>query len=611
MPDVRRRPRGAERAVRPVHRLRPLPRRVSFHAAAATRQGARPAHRRDRPGVRRADGDQDGALRRVPRLHQVPRVQAHAARAAGREMPQVRRGRPRGAPHQEGTQLLRVPALPGVRLLDVEPPGRGRLPELRVRRHGREADQDQRGLSQVPQVRTRNHGRGGGAGGVGGELRAVVVGGGLAGSEAAWALAERGIAVTLHEMRPVKMTAAHQTDRLAELVCSNSFKSVEPTNAHGLLKAEMRRLGSVVLDAADEARVPGGAALAVDRVAFSHGVHARVTGHPGITLARSEVTELPSPGIVATGPLTSEALAAAIARKLDAASLAFFDAIAPIVSADSLDTTRLFRASRYGKGSGDDYWNAPLTEAEYDALVAALRTGEQYQPHHEFDRTPYFEGCLPVEEMAARGRDVLRFGPMKPVGLTDPGRQPGDSEPFAVVQLRQEDRAGQMWNLVGFQTRLKVPEQQRVLRMIPGLVRAEFLRFGSIHRNAYINSPRALTAHLSAKDDPLLLFAGQLTGVEGYTESAATGILAGINLARLLTGEEPAAPPPTTMLGALYRYVHAADPDRFQPMNANFGLLEPLERPVRDKARKKALLVQRALAEMDVFARELGVEVRA
>jgi len=405
------------------------------------------------------------------------------------------------------------------------------------------------------------------------------------------------------------MTAAHQTDRLAELVCSNSFKSVEPTNAHGLLKAEMRRLSSIVLDAADAARVPGGAALAVDRVAFSQAVQERVTGHPRITVVRGEATELPSPGVVATGPLTSEALAATVARRLDARALAFFDAIAPIVSADSLDTSKLFRASRYGKGSGADYWNAPFTEAEYEAFVTALRTGEEYEPHHEFDRTPYFEGCLPVEEMAARGRDVLRFGPMKPVGLTDPGRKPGDNEPYAVVQLRQEDRAGQMWNLVGFQTRLKIPDQQRVFRMIPGLERAEFLRFGSIHRNAYINSPRALTAHLSAKDDPMLLFAGQLTGVEGYTESAATGILAGINLARLLAGEEPAVPPPTTMLGALYRYVHTADPDHFQPMNANFGLLEPLERPERDKQRKKELLVERALGEMDSFARRVNAEV--
>jgi methylenetetrahydrofolate--tRNA-(uracil-5-)-methyltransferase len=438
------------------------------------------------------------------------------------------------------------------------------------------------------------------------------VGGGLAGSEAAWALAERGCAVTLHEMRPLRNTAAHQTDRLAELVCSNSFKSTELTNAHGLLKAEMRRLagGSIVLEAADGARVPGGAALAVDRVAFSQAVHERVTGHPNITVVRAEVTELPSPGVVATGPLTSDALATAIARRLDAASLAFFDAIAPIVAAESLDHGRLFRASRYGKGGGDDYLNAPLTEEQYDAFVTALRTGEQYQPHHEFDRTPpppsYFEGCLPVEEMAARGRDVLRYGPMKPVGLRDPRT---GAQPYAVVQLRQEDRAGQMWNLVGFQTRLKVPEQQRVLRTIPGLEQAEFLRYGSIHRNAYINSPRALTAHLSAKDDPRLLFAGQLTGVEGYTESAATGMLAGVNLARLLAGEEPLVPPPTTMLGALYRYVHTADPEHFQPMNANFGLLEPLERPAREKHRRKEQLVERALADMDAFASRINAEV--
>jgi methylenetetrahydrofolate--tRNA-(uracil-5-)-methyltransferase len=434
------------------------------------------------------------------------------------------------------------------------------------------------------------------------------VGGGLAGSEAAWGLAARGVRVALYEMRPVRMTAAHQTDRLAELVCSNSFKSVELGNAHGLLKAELRRLGSVVLEAADAARVPGGAALAVDRVAFAQGVHDRVTRHPHITVVRQEATELPSPGIVATGPLTSDALAAAIARRLDAASLAFFDAIAPIVAADSLDHAPLFRASRYGKGGGDDYLNAPFTEQQYDAFVMALRTGEQYQPHHEFDRTPYFEGCLPVEEMAARGRDVLRFGPMKPVGLVDP--RGVSKDPFAVVQLRQEDRAGQMWNLVGFQTRLKIPDQQRVFRMIPGLGAAEFLRFGSIHRNAYVNAPRALTAYLSAKDDPLLLFAGQLTGVEGYTESAATGILAGINLARLLVGEDPLLPPPTTMLGALYRYVHSADPEHFQPMNANFGLLEPLDRPVKDKQRKNALLAERALADIDVFATRLAVPVR-
>jgi methylenetetrahydrofolate--tRNA-(uracil-5-)-methyltransferase len=407
-------------------------------------------------------------------------------------------------------------------------------------------------------------------------------------------------------MRPVRRTPAHQTDRLAELVCSNSFKSTETTNAHGLLKAEMRRLGSIVLDAADLARVPGGAALAVDRAAFAEAVHQRVSAHPLIEVVREEATALPSPGVVASGPLTSDALAQAIVARLGTQALAFFDAIAPIVSAESLDHSRLFRASRYGKGGGDDYLNAPLTEVQYDAFIAALLAAEQHQPHHEFDQTPYFEGCLPIEEMARRGRDVLRFGPMKPVGLPDPAT---GREAFAVIQLRQEDRAGQMWNLVGFQTRMKIPAQQQVLRTIPGLEGAEFLRFGSIHRNAYINSPASLAPHLATRDHQATLFAGQLTGVEGYTESAATGILAGINLARLLAGEAPLLPPPTTMLGALYRYLREADPAHFQPMNANFGLLEPLEQPVKDKARKKELFAARALSDMDAFASQLDVGV--
>ena len=429
-----------------------------------------------------------------------------------------------------------------------------------------------------------------------------VIGGGLAGCEAAWALAERGVSVTLHEMRPVTMTPAHQTERLAELVCSNTFKSVEPTHAHGLLKAEMRLLGSVVLQAADEARIPGGSALAVDRRAFATGVESRVLAHPNVTLVRAEVTALASPAIIATGPLTSDTLAAAIADRLGVASLAFYDAIAPIVSADSLDYSRLFKASRYGKGGGDDYWNAPFTREAYEAFVAALIAGEQYVPGHEFDQVPYFEGCLPVEEMAQRGVETLRFGPMKPIGLVDPttGR-----EPYAVVQLRQEDRAAQMWNLVGFQTRLKTGAQQQIFRMIPGLEHAEFLRCGSIHRNSYLNAPQALTPHLSAKDDPQLLFAGQLTGVEGYTESAATGMLAGVNLARILSGEEPLLPPATTMLGALYRYLRETEPARFQPMNANFGLLEPLANPPRDKFKKKEALAERALASMRAFVQDL------
>ncbi len=399
------------------------------------------------------------------------------------------------------------------------------------------------------------------------------------------------------------MTPAHQTEGLAELVCSNTFKSVEPTHAHGLLKAEMRQLGSIVLETADSARIPGGSALAVDRVVFSQELEARVLGHGNITIVRGEVTDLPSPGIIATGPLTSDALANAIAARLGVQSLAFFDAIAPIVSADSLDYTRAFKMSRYGKGGGDDYWNAPFTKAEYETFVAALLAGEQYVPGHEWDKVPYFEGCLPVEEMAQRGIETLRFGPMKPVGLVDPktGR-----EPYAVVQLRQEDRGAQMWNLVGFQTRLKTGAQQKIFRMIPGLEQAEFLRFGSIHRNSYLNAPQALTPHLSSRDDPQLLFAGQLTGVEGYTESAATGILAGINLALLLGGEEPVLPPATTMLGALYRYLRDTEPGRFQPMNANFGLVEPLENAPRDKFKKKEVLAERALREMRAFADAIG-----
>jgi methylenetetrahydrofolate--tRNA-(uracil-5-)-methyltransferase len=434
-------------------------------------------------------------------------------------------------------------------------------------------------------------------------VNATVVGGGLAGSEAAWALAERGVRVTLHEMRPVVPTPAHRTDRLAELVCSNTFKSVDLTNAHGLLKAELRALGSLLLPCADAARVPGGTALAVDREIFSRAVHERVTSHPNITLVRGEFTELPSPGVVATGPLTSERLARAIGERLGAASLAFYDAIAPVVADDSLEHDRLYARSRYGKGGGDDYLNVPLDREGYERFVDALVAADQHRAH-DFDQVPYFEGCLPVEEMARRGRETLRFGPMKPVGLPDPrtGR-----EPYAVVQLRREDRAGQMWNLVGFQTRLRIPEQQRVLRMLPGLGEADFLRYGSIHRNAYVNSPATLGAGLAARDDDRLFFAGQLTGVEGYTESLGTGLLAGINLARRLCGHPATVPPPTTMLGSLYRYLRDADPQHFQPMNANFGLLEPLAISGRvAKDRKKQLLVERAQADFLEWLSEVG-----
>jgi methylenetetrahydrofolate--tRNA-(uracil-5-)-methyltransferase len=434
-------------------------------------------------------------------------------------------------------------------------------------------------------------------------VSASVVGGGLAGSEAAWALAERGVRVTLHEMRPLVPTPAHRTDRLAELVCSNTFKSVDLTNAHGLLKAELRALGSLLLPCADEARVPGGTALAVDRDLFSRAVHERVTAHPNITVVRGEVTELPSPAVVATGPLTSERLAQAIAARLGASSLAFYDAIAPVVADDSLDHGPLYALSRYGKGGGDDYLNIPLDREGYERFLDRLIAADQYQAH-DFDQVPYFEGCLPVEEMARRGRETLRFGPMKPVGVPDPrtGR-----EPYAVVQLRREDRAGQMWNLVGFQTRLRITEQQRVFRTLPGLGEAEFLRYGSIHRNAYLNSPATLGPGLTARDDDRLFFAGQLTGVEGYTESLGTGLLAGINLARRLCGLPATVPPPTTMLGALYRYLREADPEHFQPMNANFGLLEPLAISGRvAKDRKRALLVERAQAGLSDWLSEVG-----
>ncbi len=435
-------------------------------------------------------------------------------------------------------------------------------------------------------------------------MSVTVIGGGLAGCEAAWALAQRGFSVRLAEMRPVVGTPAHQTGQLAELVCSNSFKSTEITNAHGLLKAELRLLNSILLRAADTVRVPGGAALAVDRRAFAEEATSRVTAHPNINVVRDEATLLEPPCVVATGPLTSDRLAQAIGERLGTDSLAFFDAIAPIASVDSLDLSVMYRLSRYGKGDGDDYLNAPLTESEYYQLVNALLEGEQCAGH-DFDAVPYFEGCLPVEEMAARGPDTLRFGPLKPVGLPNPST---GKEPFAVVQLRRDDRAGQMWNLVGFQTRLRIPDQKRVLGLIPGLHNAEFLRYGSIHRNTYLNSPASLTRHLSARDDDRLLFAGQLVGVEGYTESLATGLLAGVNLARLMLDRSALIPPPETMLGGLMRYVHEADPRRFQPMNANFGLLLPLGQRVRDKRRKRELLSERALASMQRFAVGVGSE---
>ena len=438
----------------------------------------------------------------------------------------------------------------------------------------------------------------------------TIVGGGLAGSEAAWQLAQRGHPVVVREMRGVRGTAAHRTDRLAELVCSNTFKSTELSNAHGLLKAEMRQLGSLILWAADSARVAAGSALAVDRDAFAAAVHDRLVAHPRVTVVREEATALPSPGVIATGPLTSDALAATLGARLGTDRLAFYDAIAPIIDVESIDTTVAFRASRYDKETmeGADeagaYLNCPFSRDEYDAFIDALVSADRFHGH-AFDEVSYFEGCMPAEEMASRGRETLRFGPMKPVGLTDPrtGRRP-----WAVLQLRREDRAGRMWNLVGFQTRLRIPEQQRVFRMVPGLAQAEFLRFGSIHRNSYLNTPAVLAPHLALRDDPTLLVAGQLTGVEGYTESSATGLLAGINLDRLVRGLDPVVPPATTMLGALYRYLREADPRHFQPMNANFGLVDELPDPPRDKRLRKERLAARALDALASWRAAAGID---
>jgi methylenetetrahydrofolate--tRNA-(uracil-5-)-methyltransferase len=434
----------------------------------------------------------------------------------------------------------------------------------------------------------------------------LVVGGGLAGCEAAWQLAERGHDVVLLEMRPERATPAHQTADLAELVCTNSFKSEDLANAHGLLKAEMRDLGSLLLQVADETKVAAGSALAVDRVAFAREVTRRIESHPRITIERRELTGLPdSPAIIATGPLTAGALAREIAGLLGSDGLAFYDSIAPIVAGDSIDLEAAYFASRWGKGDGDeDYLNCPLDREQYYAFVAALTAADVY-PGHDWEQIPYFEGCLPIEVMAERGADTLRFGPMRPIGLRDPrtGRRP-----FAVVQLRREDASGQLWNLVGFQTRLRTGEQRRVFRSIPGLARAEFLRTGSIHRNTYLNFPATLLPYGAPPARPGLIFAGQLTGVEGYMESAASGILAGINLHRLQAGLDPAVPPPTTMLGALLCYLRTAEPGRFQPMNSNLGLLEPLPGSAR-KDERRARMLERARSAFHLWQAEVEPEL--
>jgi methylenetetrahydrofolate--tRNA-(uracil-5-)-methyltransferase len=430
----------------------------------------------------------------------------------------------------------------------------------------------------------------------------VIIGAGLAGCEAAWQAAQRGVPLTLHEMKPEKYSPAHHFEGLAELVCSNSLRGESQENAVGLLKEELRRLGSLFMAAADATRVPAGGALAVDREEFSRFITEKITSHPLINIVRGEVTGIPSESLVviATGPLTSDLLAAEIGR-LTGDYLYFYDAIAPIVTASSINMDKVFRASRYGKGDGDDYLNCPLDEGEYRDFVADLLAAEKVAPH-SFEKVIHFEGCMPVEELAGRGLDTLRFGPMKPVGLVDPrtGR-----EPHAVVQLRMEDRAGTMFNLVGFQTKLIYSEQRRIFRMIPGLEHAEFVRLGSMHRNTFINAPRLLCPTFQMREELRLLFAGQITGVEGYVESAASGFIAGVNAARLALGQGPLTPPSTTALGALVRHITNAELRHFQPMNVNYGLFPELPGRVKKKE-KRALLAGRALADLTEWMRVEG-----
>ena len=432
------------------------------------------------------------------------------------------------------------------------------------------------------------------------ETRILIVGGGLAGSEAAWQAARRGLRVDLYEMRPVCGTPVHKTADLAELVCSNSLKSNLLDTASGLLKEEMRRCDSLVIRVADAVRVPAGGALAVDRERFARGVTEAVAALPNVRIVREEVRGIPEQGpcILATGPLASEAIAASIAIFTGKDYLYFFDAISPIIEADTIDRDRVFPASRYGKG-GDDYLNCPLTEAEYDLFYREL-LGAAEAPTHDFEREiHYFEGCLPIEEMARRGRETLLFGPMKPVGLVDPrtGRQP-----FGVVQLRQDTLAADFYSMVGFQNHLKFDEQKRIFRLIPGLGRAEFPRLGQVHRNSYINAPAILLPTFQARRRRDLFFAGQISGVEGYLESAASGLIAGLNAARLAEGDPPLIFPATTALGALSRYISSADPSNYQPTNIAFGLLPPLPREIRDKRQRKAALVRRALEDLESFA---------
>jgi len=422
-----------------------------------------------------------------------------------------------------------------------------------------------------------------------------VIGGGLAGCEAAWQLARQGLTVNLFEMRPLRMTPAHHGDRLGELVCSNSLRGTGMNNAVGLLKEELRRCGSLFMAAADANKVPAGGALAVDRNGFAEALTTAIEQHPQIILHREEMTDIPvgDPVIVASGPLTSDALAERIAALTGAQHLYFYDAIAPIIEADSIDHGIVFRASRYGKG-GDDYLNCPLDRDQYLAFVAALLAADKVAPR-DFEKAVHFEGCLPIEELAARGEMTLAFGPMKPVGLRDPRT---GKEPFAVVQLRQDNVHATLYNLVGFQTKLTWPEQRRIFRTLPGLGNARFARLGSMHRNTFLNAPATLTPTLQLKNEPRLFFAGQITGVEGYVESAACGFLAGLFAAGHRLGVTIPPPPPTTALGALLTHLSTASPRGFQPMNVTYGLFPPLEDRKRKRADRRLAMAERALAEL-------------
>lgn len=432
----------------------------------------------------------------------------------------------------------------------------------------------------------------------------VIIGGGLAGSEAAWQAANQGAKVTLYEMRPKTETAAHKTEQLAEIVCSNSLGSNDPLSAPGILKQEMRKLGSLIIKVADDVAVPAGAALAVDRDLFAQKITQTLSEHPNVRILREEIHDIPEDAvsIVATGPLTSPKLSEAITQLTRSKNLYFFDAISPIVDTDSLNMDKIFRASRYDKGTAD-YLNCPMDEETYNRFYDALVKADRVQPK-AFENIPYFEGCLPIEVMADRGRQTLAFGPMKPVGLIDPKT---GARPYAVLQLRAENAHGSCYNLVGFQTKLTYPEQKRVFRMIPALEQAEFLRCGSIHRNTFINVPILLNDSLQLKKRTNIFFAGQLVGVEGYVEAAASGGLAGLNAARLLAEQPLITPPQTTAHGALLHYITTCEPKHFQPINTNFGIFPPLDTPIRDKQKKRHAIQERALSDFQSWTEQSGL----